>query len=296
MIMLEAFEFLVCNFFSFWFIGMGRRKQNRPHRSGGIILESQATAGWAELDEERLLNGKAQKNDVDEVDRPYFVEVDRSNWVSDEHLDIAEVVLTDLTLGEGFCGDVFSGDFNQDSYSLRFRLSNVNEFITRIKLGHWPVLSSADMSLEIVKTCSSGDMDTDTISVILSGSFDGPDEGISGLVHLTSLKFMTLRPTLSTGFMNDMSTIRVRVEILKSAFDACESLLDNTRQLWKKSMMNVMAWLHPELMTSEARYGDSKSTAMEIDLHTDTGHANSNPSKHARFDVAGFYEAIKPSK
>lgn len=277
---------------------MGRRKQNRPHRSGGIILENQATAGRAELDDGRLLNGKAQKNDVDEVDRPYFVEVDRSNWVSDEHLDIAEVVLTDLTLVEGFCGDVFSGDFNQDSYSLRFRLSNVNEFIGRIKLGHWPVLSSADMCLEFVKTFSSGDMDTDmdTCSVILSGSFDGPDEGISGLVHLASLKFMTLRPTLSTGFVNDMSTIRVRVEILKSAFDACESLLDNTRQLWKKSMMNVMAWLHPEVMTSEARYGVSKSTEMEIDLHTDIGYANSNPSKHARFDVAGFYEAIKPSK
>ncbi|PQQ10845.1 hypothetical protein Pyn_34388 [Prunus yedoensis var. nudiflora] len=93
-----------------------------------------------------------------------------------------------------------------------------------------------------------------------------------------------------------MSTIRVRVEILKSAFDACESLLDTTRQLWKKSMLNVMAWLHPEVMTSEARYRVSKSTEMEADLHTQTGEANSGPSKHARFDVAGFYEAIKPSK
>ncbi|PRQ59652.1 putative DNA helicase chromatin regulator PHD family [Rosa chinensis] len=277
---------------------MGRRKQSRPHRSGGIVLESQATAGRGELDEGRLLNGETQKNDIDEVDRPYFVEVDRSNWGSDEHLDIAEVVLTDLTFREGFCSDVFSGGLNCDSYSLRFRLSNVKEFIGRIKLGHWPLLSSADISLEFVKTCSSEymDMDKDTCSVILSGSFDGPDEGISGLVHLASLKFMTLRPALSIGFVNDTSTIRVRVEILKSAFNACESLLDNTRQVWKKSMMNVMAWLHPEVVTSEARYGVSRSTDMEIDSHTDTGHANSNHSKHARFDVAGFYEAIKPSK
>lgn len=280
---------------------MGRRKQNRPHRSGGIVLESQGTAGREELDEGRVLNGEAaQKNGLDEVERPYFVEVDPTNWGSDEHFDIAEVVLADLVFGEGFCSDVLSGGLNRGSYYLRFRLSNVKECVNRIKLGHWPLLSSADISLEFVKTCSSEDMDMDmekdTCSVILSGSFDGPDEGVSGLVHLTSLKFMTLRPALSIGFVDDTSTITVRVEILKSAFDACESLLDNTRQVWKKSMMNVMAWLHPEVVTSEARYGVGKSTDMELDLHTDTGHANSNHSKHAKFDVAGFYEAIKPSK
>ncbi|PQQ03144.1 hypothetical protein Pyn_30016 [Prunus yedoensis var. nudiflora] len=43
-----------------------------------------------------------------------------------------------------------------------------------------------------------------------------------GFVHLASLKFMTLRPARWVGFADDMSTIRVRVEILKSAFDACD--------------------------------------------------------------------------
>ncbi|KAH0979320.1 hypothetical protein GBA52_006497 [Prunus armeniaca] len=35
---------------------------------------------------------------------------------------------------------------------------------------------------------------------------------------------------------------------------------------------------------------------MEADLDTQTGEANSGPGNRARFDVAGFYEAIKPSK
>lgn len=275
---------------------MGRRKQSRPNRSGGVILKSHSNADQAEVAEDKLSTEESRKNELDKVEKPYFVEVVRSFSVSDEHLDIAEVVLTDLNWGEEFSGDGFGEDFNQDSYSLRFRVCNINEHISRIKCGgHWPVLSSADISLEFIKKCPAENMER--LSVILSGSFDGPDEGISGLVHLASLKFMTLRPARWVGFADDMSTIRVRVEILKSAFDACESLLDtNTRQFWKKSMLNVMAWLHPEVMTSEARYGVSKSTEMEADLHTQTGEANSGPGKRARFDVAGFYEAIKPSK
>lgn len=275
---------------------MGRRKQSRPNRSGGVILKSHSNADQAEVAEDKLSTEESRKNDLDKVEKPYFVEVVRSCWISDEHLDIAEVVLTDMNWGDEFSGDGFGEDFNQDSYSLRFRVCNINEHISRIKCGgHWPVLSSADISLEFIKKCPTENMER--LSVILSGSFDGPDEGISGLVHLASLKFMTLRPARWVGFADDISTIRVRVEILKSAFDACESLLDtNTRQLWKKSMLNVMAWLHPEVMTSEARYGVSKSTEMEADLDTQTGEANSGPGNRARFDVAGFYEAIKPSK
>jgi len=83
-------------------------------------------------------------------------------------------------------------------------------------------------------------------------------------------------------------SFRVRVEMLRNAFDACDSLVDNTRQLWKKSMKNVMAWLRPEIMTSEARYG-SKWIDSEME-------DASNSIKSGRFDVAGFYEAIKPSK
>ncbi|KAA8533961.1 hypothetical protein F0562_031478 [Nyssa sinensis] len=133
-------------------------------------------------------------------------------------------------------------------------------------------------------------------AVILSGGFDGPDEGISGLVHLISLKFLTLRPILGFTFSEDMSSLRVRVEILKSAFDACESLLDNTRQIWKKSMMNVMGWLRPEVMTSEAMYGLSTSADKEHGLQMMADDDSSVLRKRARFDATGFYEAIKPSK
>ena len=34
-------------------------------------------------------------------------------------------------------------------FSLRFQVCNVNEFISRIKLGHWSVLSSSDLSLNL---------------------------------------------------------------------------------------------------------------------------------------------------
>lgn len=274
---------------------MGRRKQSHPHRSGVVIVGPHDTAEAGIENQQALNTEQVQNNDFDKIDKPYFVEVDRASWNSHDHLDISEVVLTDLNLKEGFSGYEWSQDFILDSkYALRFRVCNVNEFVSRIKLGHWPVLSSSDISLEFVEKCTRED--TETHSVILSGSFDGPDEGISGLVHLASLKFMTLRPVLGVTSLENKSSLRVRVEILRNAFEACESLLENTRQVWKRSMVNVMAWLRPEVMTSEARYGVSISTEMEIDLHMEMGDGNLNAKKQARFDAARFYEAIKPSK
>ncbi|KAF7816569.1 E3 ubiquitin-protein ligase SHPRH isoform X1 [Senna tora] len=35
---------------------------------------------------------------------------------------------------------------------------------------------------------------------------------------------------------------------------------------------------------------------MEVDLQTETGDNTCYHRKHARFDPAGFYEAIRPSK
>ena len=59
-------------------------------------------------------------------------------------------------------------------------------------------------------------------------------------------------------------------------------------------MMNVMAWLRPEVTTSEARYGYKLSKGIEIGLDQD--EKSPMCRKRARFDVSGFYEAIKPSK
>ncbi|KAF2319303.1 hypothetical protein GH714_014510 [Hevea brasiliensis] len=274
---------------------MGRRKQARPHRSGGLIIAN-SDATEVELDKQKVPETEsANKGEFVAIDRPYYVEVDRSNWVSNEHLDISEVILNDMNFGEAYSSFRINADFYQSRYSLRFRVCNVDEFlIDRIKFGHWPVLSSSDISLELIEKCMVEDREMQ--SVIFSGSFDGPDEGITGLVHLTSMEFLTLRPVLGFKCSEEMVSVRVRVEILKKAFDACESLLENTRQLWKKSMMSVMAWLRPEVMTSEARYGVTKSTEMTANNVAGMGDDTSKSRKGARFDVTGFYEAIKPSK
>jgi E3 ubiquitin-protein ligase SHPRH len=158
------------------------------------------------------------------------------------------------------------------------------------------VLPYTDIHLEFVKRATVDN--TETCTVLLSGIFDGPDEGVSGLVHLTSLKFVTLRAVIGIKLSDDIPSLRIRVEVLKSAFDACESLLEVSRQLWKKSMINVMSWLRPEIMTSEVKYGFSSymDMDMEVDSQEETADDGGYAGKYSRFDPACFYEAIKPSK
>ncbi|KAJ7965163.1 E3 ubiquitin-protein ligase SHPRH [Quillaja saponaria] len=273
---------------------MGRRKQSRPHRSGGVALERNDNPG--ELGKQKEVEvEQGEKNKTSEIEKPFFVEVDQSCLSSNEHLDISEVVLTDLKLTEGFSGFELGEDFYQGSkYSFRFQVCDVSKFLGRIKLGHWPVLSYSNISLELVEKGTENHVETCT--VVLSGSFDGPDDGITGLVHLASLKFLTLRPVLGFRLSEDLPSLRVRVEILESAFHACESLLDSSRQPWKRSMINTISWLRPEVMTSEARYGVCKSVKMEVDSQTEVEDDTCYTRKHAKFDAAGFYEAIKPSK
>ncbi|CAJ1970559.1 unnamed protein product [Sphenostylis stenocarpa] len=273
---------------------MGRRK-GKPHRAGGIILETNASAETV-LDKQNIVEGGEEaKGDSGGIDKPYFVEVARVDWLSSEHLDISEVVLRDLNLSEDFSGFELSEDFCRDQqYWLRFRVCNVSNVLGRIKLGHWPVLPYTDIHLEFVRRVAVDHVETCT--VIVSGIFDGPDEGVTGLLHLASLKFVTLRPVLGVRLSEEISSLRVRVEVLKNAFHACESLLDTSRQLWKKSMVNVMSWLRPEIMTSEVRYGFFSCMKMDVDPQTEMEDDICKARKHARFDPAGLYEAIKPSK
>lgn len=273
---------------------MGRRKQAHPHRSGGLVVESDETTEL-KLGEHKSSGTELPEEGIVGIDKAFYVQAYRSGWVSDQHLDISEVVLRNLNLKEGFCAYGMNENLYEDyKYSLRICVRNANQFVDRMKLGHWPVLSSSDITLEFIHEGTKEDIETNP--AILSGSFDGPDEGVTGLVHLVSLEFLTLRPVPGVNFSDIMSSLRMRIEILKSAFDACESLLENTRQLWKKSMMNVMAWLRPEVMTSEARYGVLKSTQTEFVLHPEREDVAANSRKRARFDVVQFYEAIKPSK
>ncbi|KAG9149766.1 hypothetical protein Leryth_021853 [Lithospermum erythrorhizon] len=265
---------------------MGRKKQVRPHRSVGLLERATANEDSVVLDKE--------KEEGIESGKPYFVEVDRSNWNSDEHYDVSEVVLTNLKITEEYKGYVYKEDvYNDFRYFLRFRLSNVTEYVDRIKLGHWPVLSASDILVEFGEKNEKEGMNEDF--VIMSANFDGSDEGVTGLVHLASLKFLTLRPIIGSMISGSSVSLRMRVEIQKSAFDECESLLDHSRPLWKKSMMNIMAWMRPEVLTSESRYGSSGVTNMETDSPVNVKNMSASRNQ-AGFDVAGFYDAIKPSK
>lgn len=271
---------------------MGRKKQCRPHRSVGIVKHNNSE-GLKDHDDATGIEEESGTSGLEEA--PFFVEVDRSSWDSSEHYDVSEVIVTNLTLSEEFFGYVSSEDILRDRrYSLRFRLSNVSEYLGRMKLGHWPVLSSTDIYLEFTEKRVVEEIESNVVLVV--GSFDGPDEGVSGLVHLANMKFLTLRPILGVTLADSCSTLRVRVEILKRAFDSCNSLYDNTRELWRKSLMRVMAWLRPEVITSEVRYGCSAPFDVDSDSHMETDESASLQRKRARFDASGFYEAIKPSK
>lgn len=268
---------------------MGRRKQIRPRWAGGIIKRKSSEA------EANNNDIQPEKGGIDDIEEPFFVQIDRSSWVSDEHFDVSEILLLDLRVNEEFYGYKVTEEFYKDSrYFLRFELNNVNEHIGRMKLGHWPALSENNTYLQFVmkQTVEGSERDV----VMVSGIVDGPDEGLTGLVHLCSLKFLAVRPILGIELLDSMPSICIRVEILKRIFDECESLLDNTRQLWKRSMMNFMAWLRPEVMTSEARYGYSNVKNMCVDVPIVADGDFSASTKLVRFDVSSFYEAIKPSK
>ncbi|CAE6041811.1 unnamed protein product [Arabidopsis arenosa] len=272
---------------------MGRRKQSKPQRSGGLITQTGSESDIKDLPGDEA-EGSGAKN-VEDIDKPYYVNICLSSRISEQqqHFDIAEVVLTNFSLRErlGSSSTVITPievDHDLDC-SLRFRLCNVTNFVDRIKLGHWPVLSSSDITLELVDNKVSDD---EAGSVIWSASFDGPGEGVSGLAHLASIKFLTLR--LMPGNQGLLSP-RVRVEVLQQAFDACDSLLENTRQIWKKSMIHVMSWLRPEVMTSEAKYG-TRFNVKGIESSVASEAETLDSSKQSGFDAAAFYEAIKPSK
>lgn len=269
---------------------MGRRKQIRPRRTGGVV---EGPSSESEINRDNA--AQQGKDELAAAEEPFFVEVDKSSWVSEEHYDISEMVLLNLMVSEEFCGYKLSEEFYRDSRCfLRFKLSNVNEHLVRMKLGNWPVLSESDICLQFVMRCAVEGAERDVVMV--SGTIDGTDEGVTCLAHLASLKFLTVRPVLEVEFLKGLSSISIRVEILRSVFDECETLLDNTRQLWKKSMMNVMEWLRPEVMTSEARYGYNGVKFMEVE---EPLLADGDPyasRQRVKFEVSSFYEAIKPSK
>ena len=277
---------------------MGRKK-SRPIRSGGICEVSSTSGNKVDHHQNGVnceLENVDNNSESPNYGKPFYVEVDRSSWSSGEHFDIAEIVLrivdfadetTQIRLSEEFQGKL--------NPCLRFSLYGINE--GSFRLGHWPVLPADSIVLEKVdleKDCTLEDSEKAVIRYF-SGIFDGPDEGVSGLVQLVSLKFLTLRVIYEGAESSVIASVKFRVGIMRSAFDACGSLLEVARQPWRKNMMNVMSWLRPEVVTSEAIYRISRSEVEALDQDEQTA-GNVGSRRHGEFDAAGFYESIKRSK
>ncbi|KAL5711464.1 RING-type E3 ubiquitin transferase [Ranunculus cassubicifolius] len=280
---------------------MARKKQFQPRRSGSssssAILENLAQKSHntnLKVDENNNNDDDEDHNtdlDITLLETNRFIDIDDDSS-RDLHRDIAEVIVTDHTN----CSSsrfVLSNPSNSRSnlLSLRFRLRNVDWKNDRVRLvnHHWPVMDINNVFFEV--------LDNEK-NVVFSGNFDGTDESVSSLVHLVSQKMLTVRLVKE---IEVSSSVRVRVEILENAFDACESVLDcGSRQPWKKSMISVMKWLRPEVMTKEMVYGSIDK--LDCDEKDTKGDNNDNDSdvgvrrRDMKFDPAEFYEAIKPSK
>lgn len=275
---------------------MGRTK-SRPSRARGL---GACAAPAPEPDAPSPSAGsagssKSKRAAKGEARRDVLVEVDggASGGPGDDRRDLAELVLRDVRLGGegklegaglGAPEEGCSGNVGRCSLRLRVRDAPEDGF----RLGHWPVVPSDCVLLEYHAENLGG-------GVFVSGCFDGPDEGVSGLVHLVSLGFVTLRVWEYSSLPGDDSApamvLRVRVEVMDRAFGACESLLEVARQPWRKSLMNVMAWVRPEVTTSAVMYGmDGLVPATDGDEECDFA-----PKSDSQFDLAAFYEAVKPS-
>lgn len=274
---------------------MGRKK-SRPSRAGGLGAGAAAEPDAPSPSSSTPKSKRAAKG---EARRDVCVEVDRSSWglPDSDRRDLAELVLRDVRLsGEGTKAVDFAAlhekAYKESRFSLRLRVRDAPE--EGFRLGQWPVVPSDCVLLEYV--IGGGDHEKKGEGgVVLSGRFDGPDEGVSGLAHLVSLRFVTLRVHVFSTFWNGGSVMdpsfRVRMEVMERAFSACESLLEVARHPWRKSLMNMMAWVRPEVTTSATIYGmDDLVPLVDGGVNDDF-----TPKSDSQFDPAAFYEAVKPS-
>ncbi|ERN04198.1 E3 ubiquitin-protein ligase SHPRH isoform X1 [Amborella trichopoda] len=280
---------------------MGRRKQKHPNRSGGI---SRAPEENAETSGNDALNDSSNREETgDHIEnlqfnhaKEVFVEINQNNSNSDEQFDVAEVFLGNIRFSNGFHDhNLIEEIYEKLDYSLQLRFCvGVDD---HIRIGHWPVISADNIFLEFVcyKNPSDEDSNDRAQNVVFWGNFDGPAEGVSGLVHLVNERSITLKPVIESRAFGTEFSPRFRVVILKKAFEASGVLSDTSRKPWKKSMVNMMAWLRPEVTTDEAKYRVSKLEAADESFQIDE-RSHLGPQRRRRFSAAAFYEAIKPSK
>ncbi|XP_031496910.1 uncharacterized protein LOC116262040 isoform X1 [Nymphaea colorata] len=261
---------------------MGKRKQSKPRRSDGIIGHSVPNSNQEEPAASTDCPDAGVDDENFERKKVVFVEVDTNSSPSDKHFNVADIRVCDVRFSEGLSSAEFVRErFCEADFALRFRV--LMEPGESVHVGNWPMLSAGNVYLEFVVRRE----DDSEGSVVFSAGFDASDEGITGLVHLVSQKFLTVRLVMEDAVSEGFPSFRARIDILCKAFDSCESLYETTRAPWKKSMMNVMAWLRPEVVTSEVRYGFHKSEFIQPGLRF---------NKESPFDALNFYEAISPSK
>ncbi|KAK8918861.1 hypothetical protein KSP39_PZI021648 [Platanthera zijinensis] len=273
---------------------MGRKK-NHPIRSRFRVSEINDPQISGADEPNLVTDGLCSTGGEDaNLRKPFFIDIDPCTPASDEHFDVAEIALTNVSFLDGIRNNSqVEESYGEDNYYLRLCLSGLKE--GSFRLGNLPLMPADSIWLECVRLGRHDSIGSRETFILFSGQFDGPEESISGLVHLVSLKFLGLRLMMESIELPDNSSVRIRIEIMKSTFGACEYPLEAARQPWRRSMMSVMAWLRPEVMTSEVIYGKNQAE-VSVDHNKCHETSSSGSRDHSKFDVTGFYEAIKPSK
>lgn len=272
---------------------MGRKK-NRPIRSGSLVAEVVDPQSDGPAEQNLVGDGLCTTSGENVKSRkPFFIDIEPCTSSFDEHFDVAEVSLDNVNFADGIRNNLLVEESRvQDNFYLRFCLFGVED--GSFRLGNFPLLSANNILLEYIWLGNLNSNDCRETSVLFSGQFDGPDESISGLVHLVSLKFLGLRFILEATERSHDSSVRIKIGITRRAFDSCGHPLEVARQPWRRSMISVMSWLRPEVTTLEVIYGIDQSEVIEGFKCCES--ASSGLRNRSKFDAASFYEAIKPSK
>lgn len=292
---------------------MTRKKQNSPRKARKLQAESYLSDKLNVTEEAHegcsssplgVENAEGTGKGCSSHTRLQYVDIDSNHNLGDNsYFGLAEVILCDVEYGEGRLSKHWQ--FDQDEkveFSLRLKLLVTESDNARVGWS-WPLTSANDIFVEVLIPvsptgyCQNNEQEAIGLSksILFSGHFDGPDEGVSSLAHLISQGFMTLRLDEHNKVVDIRSSCRISIWLTKKAFDSSNGLSCNVRQPWKKSMMNAIYWLRPEVTTDEATYGSSTLEEREDDYAVFTG-SDVRDDVDNNFDTATFYEAIRPSK
>lgn len=292
---------------------MTRKKQNTPRKARKLQAESYPIDNLSDTEEAHegrcssplgVENAEVTRKSGSSHTRVEYVDIDSNhNPGDDSYFELAEVILCDVTYGEVPLSKHWQFDqYETMEFSLRLKLVVPKSDNARVGWS-WPLISANDVSVEVLipasltDSCQNNEQEAigSSKSVLFSGHFDGPDEGVTSLAHLISQGFMTLRLNEHNKVVDIRSSCRISIAITKKTFDVSNGLSCTVRQPWKKSMMNAISWLRPEVTTDEVTYGVSTLEKREAD-HAVLEDSDASNELDNHFDTATFYEAIRRSK